>query len=419
LEVLPVSESRRIVIIGASLAGAKAAQTLRAEGFDGAISLLGEESVRPYERPPLSKDYLQGKADADAAFVHAEGFYAEHDIDLQLDCRVDNLDPRAREVTLAGGQRLGYDRCLLTTGAQPRGLSLPGPELDGVMYLRTMAESDRLRQAITGARRVLVIGAGWIGCEVAASARTLGAEVAMVEAGALPLQRVLGPELGSFYRDLHIDHGVNLHLGVGVDEIVGTSEVEGLRLTDGTILDGDVVVVGVGVSPRVELGEKAGLTVDNGIITDEHLVTSDPHVFAAGDVANAWHPVFERRIRLEHWSSALNQGPTAARNMLGIDDPYTKVPYFFSDQYDVGMEYAGFAADWDEVVFRGEVASGEFIAFWLKGGRLLAGMNVNVWGVSDHTATLVAAKAAIDRAVLTDPSIDLAELAQQFAATPS
>jgi 3-phenylpropionate/trans-cinnamate dioxygenase ferredoxin reductase subunit len=407
------------VIIGASLAGAKAAQTLRAEGFDGAISLLGEELVRPYERPPLSKDYLQGKADADVAFVHAEGFYAEHDIDLRLDCRVDDLDPRARAVTLPDGQRLGYDQCLLTPGAQPRRLSIPGAEFDGVMYLRTMADSDRLRHAITIARRVLVIGAGWIGCEVAASARTLGAEVAMVEAGALPLQRVLGSELGSFYRDLHIDHGVDLHLGVGVDEIVGTSGVEGLRLTDGTVLDGDVVVVGVGVSPRVELGEKAGLNLENGIITDEHLMTSNPNVFAAGDVANAWHPVFERRIRLEHWSSALNQGPTAARSMLGIDDPYTKVPYFFSDQYDVGMEYAGYADDWDEVVFRGDVVSREFIAFWLKGGRLLAGMNVNVWGVSDHIATLVAAKAAIDRAVLSDPSVDLAELAQRFTDAPS
>jgi 3-phenylpropionate/trans-cinnamate dioxygenase ferredoxin reductase subunit len=273
-----------------------------------------------------------------------------------------------------------------------------------------LADSDALRDAITSAHRVIVIGAGWIGCEVAASARQLGAAVAMVEVGGLPLERVLGTELGSFYRDLHADHGVELYFGVGVDSLLGTGSVEAVRLADGTTIAGDVIVVGVGVVPRVELAEGAGLTLDNGIVTDQFLATSSRGVFAAGDVASAWHPIFDRHIRLEHWSSALNQGPVAAKNMLGIPTPYARIPYFFSDQYDVGMEYAGFATDWDEIVFRGDPASREFVAFWLKDGLVAAGMNVNVWDVSDTIATVVAAQQRVDRQALIDPAVELASL---------
>ena len=405
-----MTDSRRFIIIGASLAGAKAAETLREDGFEGEIVLIGEEPVRPYERPPLSKDHLQGKAGLDKVFVHDQSYYDEHNIELRLSSRVEVLDVNNKEIVLASGEHLHYDAALLTTGSVPRRIAVPGADLGGVHYLRTLADSDRLRAAITSASRVIVIGAGWIGCEVAASARQLGAEVAMVEVGGLPLERVLGPELGHFYRDVHADHGVDLHFGVGVESFLGSSTVEEVRLADGTSLTGDVIVVGVGVTPRVELAESAGLALDNGIVTDQYLATSATDIFAAGDVASAWHPIFERHIRLEHWSSALNQGPVAAKNMLGTPTPYERIPYFFSDQYDIGMEYAGFAIDWDEVVFRGDPAGREFIAFWLKDGLLAAGMNVNVWDVSETIASIVAARQPVDRAALIDPAVDLASL---------
>lgn len=406
-----MADARSFVIVGASLAGAKAAETLRREGFDGRVFLVGDEPVRPYERPPLSKGYLQGQAERDSVFVHPEGFYDEQAIELRLNSRVEVLDVQSRQVVLGSGERIGYDACLLATGAVPRRLPVPGADLDGVYYLRELADSDRLRGAITAAGRVVVVGAGWIGCEVAASARALGAEVAMIEVAGLPLKRVLGTELGRFYAQVHADHGVELYLGVGVESLVGGSAVEAVRLADGRSVACDVVVVGVGVAPRVELAGQAGLDLDNGVVADEHLAASAAGVFAAGDVANAWHPLFDRRIRLEHWSSALNQGPAAARNMLGARTPYTRVPYFFSDQYDIGMEYAGVATDWDQVVFRGDPAGHEFIAFWVKDGRLAAGMNVNVWDVSEHIAALVAAKVPVDPDRLADPDVDLAALA--------
>ena len=278
-------------------------------------------------------------------------------------------------------------------------------------YLRTLTDAERLRTAIAGTSRVVVIGAGWIGCEVAASARQLGADVALVELGRLPLERVLGPELGAFYRDVHADQGVELHFGVGIEALRGGDRVEEVRLTDGTALAADVVVAGVGVAPRVELAEEAGLALDNGVVTDEYLAASAAGVFAAGDVASAWHPLFGRRIRLEHWSSALNQGPAAARNMLGSRTPYEQIPYFYSDQYDVGMEYSGYAPGWDQVVFRGDPAGREFIAFWLKDGRVVAGMNVNVWDVADSIAALVAAGGQVGLSRLLDPDVELATLA--------
>jgi 3-phenylpropionate/trans-cinnamate dioxygenase ferredoxin reductase subunit len=406
-----MTDDRGFVIIGASLAGAKAAETLREEGFGGRVTLIGEEPVRPYERPPLSKEYLQGKAEADVAFVHDPAYYDEHDIDLRLSTPARGLEPADREVVLASGERLGYDAVLLATGAVPRRLAVPGADLAGVHYLRTMADAERLRAAVTAAGRVVVIGGGWIGSEVAASARQLGADVALVEMGRLPLERVLGPELGAFYRDVHADQGVELHFGTGIEALRGAGRVEEVRLTDGTALAADVVVAGVGVTPRTELAEAAGLARDNGVVTDEYLAASAAGVFAAGDVASAWHPVFARRIRLEHWSSALNQGPVAARNMLGRRTPYEQIPYFYSDQYDVGMEYSGHATGWDQVAFRGDPAGREFIAFWLKDGRVVAGMNVNVWDVADSIAALVAAGSEVDLSRLLDPDVELATLA--------
>jgi 3-phenylpropionate/trans-cinnamate dioxygenase ferredoxin reductase subunit len=400
------------VIVGASLAGAKAAETLRQEGFEGRVVLVGEEPARPYERPPLSKNYLRGEADESAVFVHDESFYDKQAIELRAGTRASGIDASAAEVVLDDGDRLHYDALLLTTGAAPRRLSVPGAELDGVHYLRTLEDSDRLREAISAAGRVVVIGAGWIGSEVAASARQMGAEVAMVEVARLPLERIMGPEVGGIYRDLHAAHGVELHLGVGVEGLLGSSAVSGVRLADGTTVEGDLVVVGVGVAPRVELAESAGLTLDNGIVVDDRLRTSAPNIFAAGDVANAGHPFFGGRLRVEHWANALNQGPAAARNMLGADQPYDRIPYFFSDQYDLGMEYSGHAPRWDRVVFRGDTDKREFIAFWLDGeGHVLAGMNANVWDVTGPIQDLIRARRPVDVGRLTDPDVPLESLA--------
>jgi 3-phenylpropionate/trans-cinnamate dioxygenase ferredoxin reductase subunit len=400
-------------IVGASLAGAKAAETLRSEGFDGRVVLIGEEGIRPYERPPLSKDYLRGENGFDAAAVHDAGFYAANAIELRTLTRAVEVDPNAAEVILSAGEPVAYDRLLLATGAVPRRVSVPGAELAGVHYLRTVADADALREAITSAGNVVVIGAGWIGAEVAASARQLGVEVALVEMSSVPLERVLGIEVGSVYREVHAEHGVDLHMGTSVDSFRGAGRVEEVRLSDGAVLPAEVVVVGVGVRPRAELAEAAGLVIDNGIAVDEYLASSAPGIYAAGDVANALHPLYGTRVRLEHWSAALNQGPAAARNMLGLQTVYDKTPYFYSDQYDFSMEYRGFAPAWESVVLRGDPASREFIAFWIHDRRPVAAMNVNVWDAGDALDALVRARPAVDPADLVNPDVELAGLASK------
>jgi 3-phenylpropionate/trans-cinnamate dioxygenase ferredoxin reductase subunit len=401
---------RTIVIAGAGFAGAKAAETLRSEGFDGRVVMLGAEAERPYERPPLSKEYLRGEADS-KPYVHEDAFYADHDIDLRLETQVTAIDPGAGKLELADGESLAYDRLLLATGAQPRRLDLPGSDLDGVLYLRDIPDSDEIGRRIEAGGRLVTIGAGWIGAEVAASARQKGCEVSIVEMTSVPLERVLGPELGAIYADIHRANGVDLLAKASLEAFEGDGAVEAVRLEGGRRLEADFVVVGIGVEPRVELAEAAGIDVDNGILVDELLETSAPGIYAAGDVANATHPFYERRIRVEHWANALNQGPAAALSMLGRGKPYDNLPYFFSDQYDVGMEYAGYATDWDEVVFRGDVDGREFIAFWLAEGRVLAGMNVNVWDVTDDIQALIRSRRQVDRARLADPDVGLSELA--------
>jgi 3-phenylpropionate/trans-cinnamate dioxygenase ferredoxin reductase component len=396
-------------IVGAGLAGAKAAETLRVEGFDGRIVLIGEEAERPYERPPLSKDYLRGDTDS-KPYVHDETFYAEHEIALRTSTSVERIDPVASRLSLATGETLEFDRLLLCTGAEPRRLRIPGADLDDVLYLRTIADSDAIRARIDAGGRLVTIGAGWIGAEVAASARQRGCEVTLVEMTEVPLERVLGPELGSIYRDIHVDHGVDFIGGAAVEAIEGDSGVGGVRLSDGRRIEADFVVVGVGVAPRVLLAAEAGLELDRGIACDERLCTSAHNVYAAGDVASAYHPLFESRIRIEHWANALNQAPAAARNMLGRGEPYARIPYFFSDQYDIGMEYSGYATEWDEVVFRGDPTGLEFIAFWLHRGRVVAGMNVNVWDVTGAIQALIRDRNPVDRRLLADVDTPLEAL---------
>ncbi len=399
---------QRIVIVGGGLAGAKAAETLRSEGFDGDLTIVAAEHERPYERPPLSKEVLRGEKDRESARVHEVGFYGEVDIALRLGEAATGLDAAGGTVTLSGGDVLPWDRLLIATGAEPRALPVPGGDLPGVLALRTMDDSDRLRDVARSGGRLVVIGAGWIGCEAAASARELGAEVTVVEMADVPLAGVLGARVGGIYADLHREHGVELLTGAKLEAVEGDGRAERIRLAGGRTIDCSAVLAGVGVVPRTALAESAGLAVDNGILVDATLETGAPGVFAAGDVANALHPFYDgRRVRVEHWANALNQGPAAARNMLGAGEPYDRLPYFFSDQYDAGMEYSGLASARDEVVIRGDESARELIAFWVAEGRILAGMNLNVWDVNDQVQELIRSRAVVDPAKLADPDVPL------------
>ena len=409
-----MSTDATYLIVGASLGGAKAAEALRAAGFDGRVALIGAESELPYERPPLSKGYLQGEAERATIYVHPQRWYAEADIDLRLGITVASIDRAAHEVVLADGSRAAYAKLLLTTGSSPRQLPVPGADLDGVLYLRTVQDCDRIKAVFGTASRLAVIGAGWIGLEVTAAAREAGVEVTVLEAAELPLLRVLGGEVAEVFAALHREHGVDLRLGVQVAEITGRDgRADGVRLADGAHIQADAVVVGIGITPNVELAAAAGLDVVDGIRVDAQLRSSDPDIYAAGDVASAFHPLLDKHIRVEHWANALNQPQAAAQAMAGQQVSYDRVPYFFSDQYDLGMEYSGYVQPdgYDEVVFRGDVAGREFVAFWLGGGRVLAGMNVNVWDVTDAIQALVRAGKPVDKAALADPATPLDALA--------
>jgi 3-phenylpropionate/trans-cinnamate dioxygenase ferredoxin reductase subunit len=417
-----MGDPRRFVIVGAGLAGAKTAEALRTEGFDGEVVLLGAERHRPYERPPLSKGYLQGASARSEIFVHPEDWYADHHVELRPDTRATGLDRHARELLLDGGAPLRYDRLLLATGASPRRLSVPGADLGGLRYLRTLDDSDALRAGLQAGTRVVVIGAGWVGLETAAAARAAAADVTVLEQADLPLLRVLGPEVATVFAALHRDNGVDLRCGVTVSAVepsaADPSTAGAVRLSDGTVLPADVVVVGVGVIPHVELARAAGLEVGDGILVDEHLATSDPDILAAGDVASATHPLLGRRVRVEHWANALHQPAVAASTMLGRTVSYDRLPYFFTDQFDLGMEYVGHIGPdgYDQVVLRGDPATREFIAFWLLEGRVLAGMNVNVWDVVDDVEALIRSAAVVDVRRLRDPAVALSELGETAAA---
>jgi 3-phenylpropionate/trans-cinnamate dioxygenase ferredoxin reductase subunit len=415
LEASAMPAEPGFVIVGAALAGAKAAGALRDEGFGGPVVLIGTERHHPYERPPLSKEYLQGAAGRETIFVHEDGWYAEHAIDLRLGTTVTAIDRSAHQVTLDGGERIGYGKLLLATGSVPRRLPVPGADADGVLYLRTVDDSDRIRDALASASRVAVVGAGWIGLEVTAAARNAGADVTVVEEAELPLLRALGPEVAPVFVALHRDHGVDFRFGARVSEImVSDGRATGVRLADGTEVGADAVVVGIGAAPASGLAEAAGLEViSGGVVTDAALRTSDPDIFAAGDIARAFHPLLRRPIRVEHWANALNQPATAARAMLGQDVVYDRLPYFYTDQYDLGMEYSGSAepGEYDRVVFRGDVRKREFIAFWLSGELLLAGMNVNVWDVNEQIQRLISAHEPVDPDRLADPAVPLDEVA--------
>jgi 3-phenylpropionate/trans-cinnamate dioxygenase ferredoxin reductase component len=408
--------SQTFAIVGASLAGAKAAQALRERGFDGRVVLVGTESELPYERPPLTKDYLRGESERDKAYVNPEGFYSDNEIELMLGTTVAAIDATASKITFDGGGDLAYDKLLLTTGSEPRRIPVPGADLDGIHYLRTLPDCDVLRELLGAGGRVAVVGSGWVGSEFAASARTLGLEVTLIDSLQVPYETILGTEIGSFYRDVHARHGVELLMGQGVDAFEGDGAVRLVRTSAGKKVECDFVLVGIGIAPRVALAEAAGAVIDNGVAVDERLETSVPNVYAAGDVASAWHPFFKQRIRVEHWANALNQGPAAAASMLGDQAGYDRIPYFYSDQYDVGMEYSGYATSWDQVVFRGDRDGGEFVAFWLTDGRVVGGMNVNVWDVNEHVQALIRSRRQVDVSALTDPDTSLESLGGEVTA---
>jgi 3-phenylpropionate/trans-cinnamate dioxygenase ferredoxin reductase subunit len=398
------------VIVGGGLAAGKAAEALREEGFDGRVVLVTEEPERPYERPPLSKDYLRGEAGRDKLYVHDEGWYAEHDVELRTGERVESLDAGASTVTLGSGEELRFDRALLATGAEPRRLDVDGAQLDGVHLLRSAADSDAIRERLDAGGRLVVVGAGWIGCEVAASARQRGLDVVMIDPLEQPLVRVLGAEVGKVFADVHREHGVEVLTGTGVDAFVGDGAVRAVRTSDGREIECDFAVVGIGVIPRTQLAQDAGLDVGDGIEVHANLRTSVPSIYAAGDVAAQRHPLYEQRVRVEHWANALNQGAAAGRSMAGAEVVYDRLPYFFSDQYDVGMEYTGLPGSEDELIVRGELGSEGFIAFWWYGGRVNAALNLNVWDVTGPLQDLIRTRTVVDRDALADPDTPLESL---------
>ncbi|WP_347976230.1 FAD-dependent oxidoreductase [Microbacterium sp. ProA8] len=407
-----------MLIIGGGLAGGTAAEALREEGFDGDITLVAAEPHPPYQRPPLSKGYLAGNEGLDAVILHPAEWYAERGIRLITGVEATRLDPSAHAVELDDGRRLQYDAVLLATGATPRTIGLPGSQLPGVMTLRRLENSDALAARLRGGgQRLVVIGGGWIGMEVAATARGFGNEVAILAREDVPLATALGADMGEVFRSLHLEHGVDLRTSVAVERIAGSDRAEGV-VVDGESLPADLVLVGVGAAPDTRLAESAGLDILNGVLTDAALRTSAPDVYAAGDVANPFHPVLQRHLRSEHWANAQGAGKVAARSMLGMPASFDDIPYFYTDQFDLGMELSGYPplmAD-AELVVRGDLDAREFIAFWVDAltptgtGRVVAGMNVNVWDVNETVQALIRSGERLDAERLRDEGVPLDSL---------
>ncbi|BBY37082.1 reductase [Mycobacterium mantenii] len=411
-----MADSTSFVIVGGGLAAAKAVEALRDNNFDGHITVFADEQQLPYERPPLSKEYLAGKKSLADFTVQNADWYRDNEVDLRINTRASALDSAGHTVGLSDGTTVGYDKLLLATGSAARRPPIPGSDSGGVHYLRTYEDAVALNSALSEGTSLAVVGAGWIGLEVAAGARQRGVDVTVVEAAEQPLMAALGETVGEVFATLHREHGVDLRLETQVEEITRADgahgSATGLRTRDGATIAADAVLVAVGAKPNTELAEQAGLSMgEGGVLVDASLRTSDPDIYAVGDIAAAEHPLFGTRIRTEHWANALKQPAVAVAGMLGRPGEYAELPYFFTDQYDLGMEYAGHAAGFARVVFRGDVAGREFVAFWLDGDdRVLAGMNVNVWDVLDDVKTLIRSRAPVDVDKLGDPQSPLADL---------
>lgn len=403
-----------VVVIGGGLAAAKTAEALREDDFEGTITLISAEKHLPYERPSLSKDYLAGKSSFDDALVHPVEWYRDNEVTVREGTTATAVDPSGHTVTLADGSSLAYDKLVLATGSAARHLPIEGADADGIHYLRTVEESDAIHQTFGEGKKLVIIGGGWIGLEVASAARAAGTTVTILEGGKLPLLKVLGDEIAQVFADLHTSNGVDLRTEVKVEAITTVgARVSGVRLADGKVVLADAVVIGIGVTPEVGLAEDAGLDVDNGVLVDASLRSSDPDIFAVGDIANHQHPVLGHRVRVEHWATALNQPAAAASALLGNDTEYTELPYFFSDQYDLGCEYIGHASpgSYDRVVIRGKLADREFVAFWIDSeNHIQAAMNVNVWDVIDEIKPLISGHVVVDPEKLADPKVAYAQL---------
>lgn len=407
-----MSTIQNVVVIGGGLAAAKTAEALRENDYTGTITLIAAERHLPYERPSLSKDYLAGKSSFDDALVHPADWYREHDVDVREGRTATAIDTGAHTVALDDGSTLPYDKLVLATGSVARRLPIEGADADGIHYLRTVEESDAIHKTFGEGRKLVIIGGGWIGLEVAAAAREAGTDVTILEGGKLPLLKVLGEKVAQVFADLHTAHGVDLRTDVKIEAITtADGRATGVRLAGGEVIPADAIVIGIGVAPEVGLAEQAGIAVDNGVLVDAALRSSDPDVFAVGDIANHQHPILGHRVRVEHWATALNQPAAAASALLGNDTEYTELPYFYSDQYDLGCEYIGHASADDRVVVRGSLSDREFVAFWIDGeNHITAAMNVNIWDVIDEIKPLIAGYVVVDPDKLADQNVPYANL---------
>jgi 3-phenylpropionate/trans-cinnamate dioxygenase ferredoxin reductase subunit len=407
-----MSAGEAIVIVGAGHAGGRAAQALRQAGFAGRVVLVGEERYLPYERPPLSKELIVTDAGLEKAQLHDPSYYELNRIELVLGVAATAIDRPARSVALADGRRLAYDKLMLTTGARVRKLAIPGAALDGVFYIRDFDDTQALRRRLASGRRVVVIGGGFIGLETAASARQRGAEVVVLEAADRLMGRAVAREIGDWFAQLHRKHGVEVRLGVAVEAIEGGGKVERVRIAGSAAVPADLVVVGIGIVPNVEIARDAGLAVENGIVVDELGRTSDPAIFAAGDCANQPNTFLGRRVRLESYQNAQDQAMAVARNLLGASQRYEDSLWVWSDQHEVNLQMTGMPDGYDRLVLRGDPASGAFMAFYLKDGRVVAVNTINLGREMKAAQRLMQSGKRFDPALLADPAQRLLKLAK-------
>ena len=398
------------VVIGGSLAGASAAIALRRQSVDAKVTLIGAEATLPYERPALSKGYLRGAVPFGKLLVRPPQFYADHGIDLMLGSRVSRIDPARRVVHVDGGRRVAYDSLLIATGVHNRRPALPGVDLDGVYSLRSVGDADRLRAEMRPGRAAGVAGMGFIGCEVEASLRHEGVVVTAIDPGAAPLARIVGEEIGATLATLHQSYGVRTMFGDSAAAIEGNGRVEAVITKAGVRIPCDLVVIGIGVEPTIDFLSGSGVRVDNGVVVDEYCSTNVASIHAAGDVANHYHPVFGRHIRVEHWQNAMRQGAHAARNMLGERVPYDEIPWFWSDQYDANIQYAGHHTSYEELVVRGRLDGSSFTAFYMNRGVIAAVIGLNSAREVRRAMPLITARQPVDAARLRDEAVDLRAL---------
>ena len=399
-----------IAIVGASLAGSSAAATLREEGFDGRVVLIGAEPQLPYDRPPLSKNYLRGVTPFEKTLLRPADFYRDRDIEMRLSTTVTRVDVDKRTLAFESGERLEFDQLLIATGGRNRRFPIPGIDLPGVHDLRTVADADRIREAMGRGGRAVVVGMGFIGAEVAAAMRQSGLEVVAVEPFKTPLYRALGEEIGRVIEGLHRDNGVEMLLDDAVTAFEGAGRVERVVTRNGRRIECSLAVFGLGIEPAADLVAGTPVRVDNGIVVDDQSRTNVPGIFAAGDVANHYHPVCGRQMRVEHWQNGVKQGAAAARSMLGRGQSYDEVHWFWSDQFDANIQYAGFHAAWDRIVVRGSLAARKFLAFYLTDGRVESVVAINQGRDMRRTFPIIKARVAVDPARLEDPNVDLRTL---------